>query len=62
VLFILAVPALVALLSVIVASEWSTIVTAASLTGVTALALMSVGIFFAPTVALAWVAVTASRR
>ncbi len=61
-LIILAVPALIALLPVILASERSTIVAAATLTGVTILALMSVGIFFVPTAAFAWVAVAASKR
>ena len=62
VLFILAIPALIALLSVIVGSARSTFIAAASLTVVTLLGLMSVGIFFVPTVVLAWVATTASKR
>ncbi len=61
-LLILAVPALIALLSVVGASERSTTVAAITLTVVTVLALMSVGIFFVPTVVLAWVAVAASKR
>lgn len=61
-LVVLAVPALIALLSVVGASERSTTVAAITLTAVTVLALMSVGIFFVPTVVLAWVAVAASKR
>ena len=62
VLFILAVPALIAVLPVAVSSDRSTFVAAATLTAVTVLALMSVGVFFVPTVVLAWVAVSVSRR
>lgn len=62
VLFILAVPALIALLPLFVPSDRSTLVAAAALTAVTLLGLMSVGLFFVPTVALAWVAVSASKR
>ena len=61
-LLILAVPALIALLSVVGGSERSTTVAAVTLMVVTVLALMSVGIFFVPTVILAWVAVAASKR
>ena len=61
-LFILAVPALIALLSLIAASDRSTFITAAALTVVTLLGLMSVGIFFVPTVVLAWIAASASKR
>ncbi len=62
VLLILAVPALIALLSVVGASGRSTTVAAATLTAITVLALMSVGIFFVPSVVVAWVAVAASKR
>lgn len=61
-LLILAVPALIALLSVVASSERSTVFAAAALTVITVLALMSVGIFFVPTVVLAWIAVAASQR
>lgn len=62
VLAILAIPALIALLPLVVPSGRSTFVAAAALTAVTLLGLMSVGPFFIPTVALAWIAVSASKR
>lgn len=62
VLLILAVPALIALLPLVVRSDRSTLVAAAALTAVTLLGVMSIGLFFVPTVAVAWVAVSASKQ
>jgi hypothetical protein len=61
VLAALSVPALVAAVAVIVPSRRSARWTAIALTGATFLAIASVGIFFVPTVALAWVAARQSR-
>ena len=61
VLAVLCVPALVAAAAMIVPSRRSSRWTAIALTGATFLAMASVGIFFVPTVALAWVAACQSR-
>ncbi len=60
VLLVLAVPALIALVSVIVRTHRSALVAAAALTLATLFGAASVGMFFLPTVVLAWVAVRAS--
>lgn len=62
VLGVLAVPALVALVPLLVRSKRSVTLTAVALTGAAIVASASVGIFLIPTVALAWVAVVATRR
>lgn len=61
VLLVLLLPAVMALCPVVMRTRRSTIVVAALLTGSALLGLASIGIFFIPTVALAWVAVGASR-
>ena len=61
VLFILAVPALIALFPLVVPSERSTFIAAAALTAMTLLGLLSVGLFFIPTAALGWIAARASK-
>ena len=60
--FVLALPALIALVPVLVNTRSASFVAAGLLTVATVLGLASIGIFFIPTVALAWVAVSASRR
>ena len=62
VLGVLAVPALVALVPLLVGSKRSVTMTAVALSGVALVASASVGLFLIPTVALAWVAVVATRR
>jgi hypothetical protein len=62
VLGVLAVPALVALIPLLVPSRRSVTMTAVALTGVALVSSASVGIFLIPTVALAWVGVVATRR
>jgi len=59
---VLSVPALVALGAVIARTRRATVVTAGLLSAATVLSLASVGVFLIPTVALAWVAVGASRQ
>ena len=60
ILVVLAVPALIALLPMIVPRRGPALATAIGLTAVSVLAIASVGIFFFPTVALAWLAATAT--
>jgi hypothetical protein len=60
VLLVLAVPALLALVPVVARTQRSTLVAAGALTLATLLGMASVGIFFIPTVVLAWVAVGTS--
>lgn len=60
VLLVLAVPALLALVPVVARTQRSTLVAAAGLTLATLFGLASIGIFFIPTVVLAWLAVGAS--
>jgi hypothetical protein len=62
VLGVLAVPALVALVPLLVPSRRSVTMTAVALTGAALVASASVGIFLIPTAALAWIAVVATRR
>jgi hypothetical protein len=62
VLGVLAVPALVALVPLVLRSRRAAMVTAAMLTVAALVASASVGIFFIPTVVLAWVAVVATPR
>lgn len=61
-LLVLAVPALLALVSVVARTQRSTLVAAAALTFATLLGAASIGMFFLPTVVLAWVAVCASLQ
>lgn len=60
VLLILAVPALLALVPVVARTQRSTLVGAGALTLAALLGMASVGMFFIPTVVLAWVAVGTS--
>lgn len=62
VLLVLAAPALVALIAVVARTPRATVVTAGLLTAATLVGLASVGIFLIPTVVVAWIAVSASRR
>lgn len=62
VLGVLAVPALVALVPLLVRSKRSARMTAVALTAAALVASASIGIFLIPTVVLAWVAVVATRR
>jgi hypothetical protein len=59
---VLAVPALVALVSLLVPSRRSATLTAVALTTAALVASASVGIYLIPTAVLAWVAVVATRR
>lgn len=59
-LLILAVPALLALVPVVARTQRSTLVGAGALTLAALLGMASVGMFFIPTVVLAWVAVGTS--
>lgn len=61
-LLVLLVPAVMPLVPVVMRTWRSTIVVAALLTVSALVGLASIGIFFIPTVALAWVAVGASRH
>lgn len=62
VLLVLLLPAMMALVPVVVRTRRSTIMGAALLTVSALLALASIGMLYIPTVALAWVAVGASRH
>jgi hypothetical protein len=62
VLGVLAVPALVALVPLLVRSRWAAKMAAVALTAAALVASASVGIFLMPTVVLAWVALVATRR
>lgn len=62
VLLVLLLPAVMALVPVVMRPRRSTKVVAALLTVCALLGLASIGIFFIPTVALAWVALGASRH
>jgi hypothetical protein len=59
-LLVLAVPALLALVPMVARTQRSTLVAAGALTFATLLGMASVGMFFIPTVVLAWVAVGTS--
>ena len=59
-LVVLAVPALLALVPLVARTQRSTLVAAGVLTFATLLGMASVGMYFVPTVVLAWVAVVAS--
>ena len=61
VLVALAIPALLALVPVVLQSFRATLLSAGALTLAALLAAASIGIFFIPTVGLAWAAVGASR-
>lgn len=61
-LLVLLLPAVMALVPVVMRPRRSTKVVAALLTVCALLGLASIGIFFIPTVALAWVALGASRH
>lgn len=61
-LLVLLLPAVMALVPVVMGTRRSTVVAAALLTCSALLGLASIGFFFIPTVALAWVAVGASRH
>lgn len=62
VVLVLVLPALMALVPVVARTRRSTVLAAALLTVATMLGLASIGIFFIPTVVLAWVGVGASRQ
>lgn len=59
---VLLLPALIALVPVVRRTRRSTFVAAALLTVATVLGLASIGIYFIPSVALAWVAAGTSRH
>lgn len=62
VLGVLAVPALIALVPLLVPSRRSAKMTAVALTAASLVGSASVGLFFVPTVVLAWIAVVVTRR
>ena len=62
VLVVLALPALLALVPVVLASRRATAVTAGALTVLAVLGAASIGVFLVPTVVAAWLAVGAARR
>ena len=62
VLLVLAVPVLVSLWPLLLGTHRATVLAAAALTLAMLVALMSIGILYLPTVALAWVAVASSTR
>lgn len=60
-LAVLAVPALLAVLPLLLPSRRATFAVALALTAIALVALASVGLFLVPTVAIAWIAAAATR-